>query len=278
MVEEFPSSELVDGSQLSRQVQSGVDKTGDGIPILSDIDVNFRQSSMSRFSRELGALLLSHESECFHKVGSVFSRSEVPAEALSSFAQGRLRGDSSCLVELGDGHDLGPDTLTFFGTYLVRPIRVLVRAQFEQSSSAGDWSLGYCPVCGLWPPMARLEPEVGRRFLWCIGCDGQWQFPRIRCPFCLERDQEKLGYLTVDGWPGYRVYTCDSCGRYIKCRDERRPRDLISMDMDTDYLSTFSLDTAAGNEGYRSNETGRAAFGAAERAAATTYREKAIHA
>jgi FdhE protein len=78
------------------------------------------------------------------------------------------------------------------------------------------WFKGACPICGGDPDMAALEGD-GERHLLCSRCDAEWPFLRATCPFC--GAESGIGFYTP--LPGYRLYTCDSCRRYIKTVDRR---------------------------------------------------------
>ncbi len=173
-----------------------------------------------------------------------------------------LKGDTDASALVGGAHSLPEEVRSLIGTMLLRPIRQAVRMAFEQdhTSQYQEWRLGYCPVCGLWAPMGRIEAEHGRRLLWCIGCDGQWRFPRMCCPSCYESNQTKLGYLSVEEWPAWRLYTCETCHRSLKIRDERHADRADAPDMDTDYLDSAILDDVASRDGYRPMKTGEPAF------------------
>lgn len=115
-----------------------------------------------------------------------------------------------------------------------------------------SWLRPYCPLCGNTPGMARLEKEVGQRFLWCSVCDTQWIFSRIQCPFCLSTEQTQLRYFYTEEEDPYRVYVCENCKRYIKTIDERKLNGERKVYIAVEDLITLYLDQLAVKEGYRS--------------------------
>ncbi|MBQ6453840.1 MAG: formate dehydrogenase accessory protein FdhE [Coriobacteriales bacterium] len=78
----------------------------------------------------------------------------------------------------------------------------------------------HCPVCGGRPALAILtrnkEGQGSGRKLACLQCGSIWDFDRIRCPHCGNKQVDKLGYRTVKGYPDHRIDYCDVCGNYIR--------------------------------------------------------------
>lgn len=111
------------------------------------------------------------------------------------------------------------------------------------------WLEGYCPICGIFPGMARLEAETGKRILWCPICGMEWTYRRIKCPFCENDDHESLRYFYLDEKSPYRVDVCDNCKGYIKTIDERKRERRIPLLLED--IKTVYLDSIAEKEGFR---------------------------
>lgn len=110
------------------------------------------------------------------------------------------------------------------------------------------WRRGCCPVCGSKPNFAFLSKEQeGARWLTCPRCDARWLFQRLECPFCGNKEQNKLSYLTDDNGL-YRVYTCEECKGYLKCIDLRRAGPDVILPLE--WVSTLDLDRQACESGY----------------------------
>ncbi|MGC8779847.1 MAG: formate dehydrogenase accessory protein FdhE, partial [Anaerolineae bacterium] len=111
------------------------------------------------------------------------------------------------------------------------------------------WYRTWCPICGGAADFAALLPGGGARRLLCARCDAEWIAPRGACPFCGESAAGKIGYFpSADG--GYRLYTCESCKRYLKTIDLRefaRP-----VHLPVERVLTVGMDVAAQQAGYRS--------------------------
>jgi FdhE protein len=142
------------------------------------------------------------------------------------------------------------DLLQLFTIYLARPFRQQMAEQLTAEVDLGLWQQGYCPVCGHSPVLGHLLGKEGRRWLWCCCCNTRWRFPRIQCPFCMNQSQAELGYLSLEGVCGYRIYVCDQCRRYLKEMVSDSDENAINIDYDREYITSASLDQAALTQGY----------------------------
>ena len=110
------------------------------------------------------------------------------------------------------------------------------------------WRQGYCPICGSRPHFSFLsKDEEGARWLVCPRCDAQWLFQRLECPFCGNKDQKQLAYLTDDNGI-YRVYLCEGCKGYLKSIDLRKADAKVLLPLE--WVSTLDLDRQACESGY----------------------------
>lgn len=77
-----------------------------------------------------------------------------------------------------------------------------------------------CPVCGTAPMMAHVgaasAAAEGGRVLVCGQCGVVWDYERVRCARCGQRDQTKLHFYNIEGDDAHRIATCDTCGGYIR--------------------------------------------------------------
>lgn len=122
----------------------------------------------------------------------------------------------------------------------------------------GGWLRPECPICGAAPDFAVLAANGERRLL-CAGCDAEWTYARVACPFCGTTRHEHLAYHPA-GDGAYRLYVCAACSRYLKAVDARlRPEACPPLER----LLTVGLDAAAIAAGYRSGGDGATAPGAA---------------
>ena len=114
------------------------------------------------------------------------------------------------------------------------------------------WDHGYCHVCGSVPLLGELRGLDQSRFLRCGLCAAGWEVPRLWCPFCHNRDHERLSFLHGEGEEAkYRVSLCDGCRGYVKMVSTLSalpPLHLLVAD-----VATLHLDLAAAERGYTSH-------------------------
>ncbi len=110
------------------------------------------------------------------------------------------------------------------------------------------WRRGFCPICGGIPDLAYLDKERGSRWLVCSGCDTEWVFPRLQCPYCGTQDQNALAYFTDDKGL-YRLYVCEQCKHYLKAIDLRQAEAEVLFPLERFY--TVDMDRQAQEQGYR---------------------------
>jgi FdhE protein len=111
------------------------------------------------------------------------------------------------------------------------------------------WDRGYCPTCGSWPLLGEFRGLEQTRFLRCGLCASEWEFPRLRCPFCDTADHRRLGYFHAENEEGkYRAATCDVCRGYIKMISSLTP--ITAPGLFVADLATMHLDLVAAERGY----------------------------
>jgi formate dehydrogenase accessory protein FdhE len=78
-----------------------------------------------------------------------------------------------------------------------------------------------CPLCNSHPYLGvlRSEGDSGKRFLVCSFCNQEWEFRRIRCPYCGESAEPKLPVYVPEQFPHVRVEACDTCHTYLRTVD-----------------------------------------------------------
>jgi FdhE protein len=105
-----------------------------------------------------------------------------------------------------------------------------------------------CVQCGVVPALAILRRDDGKRLLVCALCAHAWPYPRISCPYCGETEQGQLGVLFLRKEDPWWIETCQTCGHYIKCFDERRLPEDQSWNPYVAETATLHLDLIAENE------------------------------
>lgn len=122
------------------------------------------------------------------------------------------------------------------GTAFLRPVAAELAPVIDEE----PWGRAACPVCGSAPDLAAIGGQ-GRRLL-CSRCDAEWSYRRLGCPFCEELEPRAWRYYPA-GDGRYRLYVCESCGRYLKAVDVTRGAEETCLPLQR--LLTVGLDAAA---------------------------------
>ena len=140
------------------------------------------------------------------------------------------------------------DLLGFLIEESLRPYLEILSEKFSDAIRKAQWSEGYCPICSREPKIGELKEEEGRRYLFCSQCGFEWNYKRVKCPFCGNEDQQSLAYFTIEGEEQYRVDVCNECNRYMKIVDTRKSDKQSNLDVED--IATLHLDILADEEGY----------------------------
>jgi len=107
-----------------------------------------------------------------------------------------------------------------------------------------------CPYCGS-PPLAgvlRQEGDGAKRSLVCSFCRTEWDYLRLACPACGERDEKNLCVYRTETFPHLRVEACDICRSSITTIDLTRNGLAVP---EVDELAALPLALWAQGKGYR---------------------------
>lgn len=140
------------------------------------------------------------------------------------------------------------DLIDLFIEESLRPFLEKVAERYGDMIAKSEWSEGYCPICGKEPKIGEIKDEEGRRYLFCNQCGFEWNFRRIKCPFCGNEEQQSLAYFSVEDEEKYRVDVCNVCKRYVKMVDFRTLEEEANLDIED--IATLHLDILANEEGY----------------------------
>jgi FdhE protein len=142
----------------------------------------------------------------------------------------------------------GPGQLSkFLALAFLQPYAEFVRGRVPLQLQ--NYTHALCPFCSRKPVMGVLRPlgEGARRNLLCGFCLCEWEFRRIVCPGCDEKDHAKLPVYTAEEFPYIRVECCDACRTYIKSIDLSKNG---LADPLVDELASVPLDLWAQEHGY----------------------------
>lgn len=152
----------------------------------------------------------------------------------------------------GDKKGVNPAEKNIANYILWQILKIFYQNQADRFKSLdyqSCWSRLTCPVCGGIPKISRLQKSTGKRLLACYLCWTEWPVARLVCPYCGNKDQDKLSYFYADGNKTYRVDVCHNCRKYLKTIDEKgMGRESV---LELEDVITYHLDTLAINEGYQ---------------------------
>ena len=139
--------------------------------------------------------------------------------------------------------------MTLLARNSIRPIFEVYADRMQKYINRESWQRNHCPVCGSKPGMAELMKDDGKRFLVCSFCGTDWQFARLKCPYCGNDNHKELKYFYLDeDSRGYRIDVCKKCRKYIKTIDRRQIGEELILPLED--VGTLHLDFIAQKEGY----------------------------
>lgn len=163
--------------------------------------------------------------------------------------------DEPRLHELADAAGVDADALAAAAQLATIPLLQGCRAALEPLAP-GAWAHGYCPLCGAQPAFAEVRGLERTRVLRCGRCGSAWKTEVLLCPFCGERDHQRLGSLVPEGAAGQVRWLefCRTCDGYVKAFATLRgaaPEAVPVQD-----AASVELDLAAAERGFTRPPTG----------------------
>ena len=169
---------------------------------------------------------------------------------LETLFSGILKGEDGPFEKAATALGIEKNILAFLTYNCIKPSVTLCAEQLSAYLKKQDpGQQGYCPVCGTSPVLSLLEGE-GERSLICSFCWHKWPVKRVFCPFCNTTDSRNLHYFFSENEKEYRVYTCESCKKYIKTIDTKNAERLIYPPLE--HVVTLHLDMKANEMGFSS--------------------------
>lgn len=150
---------------------------------------------------------------------------------------------------MADRWGLDPELLQTLSEASVRPSVEAVARTLGSFVENDRWHRAVCPVCGSEPKFAELRgQELGAsRYLHCSFCGWAWPIRRLCCPFCDNKDHDRLQTLIIENHLTCKLEVCEICHRYLKLVDSKEFLGLIP---EVEVLLTPHLDLAAVERGY----------------------------
>ena len=116
---------------------------------------------------------------------------------------------------LAAGHSSDALRLSAIMQLAAMPLLMECRRRVQRELPKG-WTQGYCAMCGAWPAFAEVLGLERERRARCGRCAFEWRFDVLRCPYCGEREHDKLAGLIIEGDETRRIDACRTCGGYVK--------------------------------------------------------------
>jgi len=220
----------------------------DGFPLFSGKNLPLDLGAAAALLKKFFAHLSKTNRKDQAGLAKALEQSKNDPQWIGRLFKNILRHDEKALEVMAGQVSLDPQTLLFLGKTALRPSFSDLRRLMKKIIDEKPWGLGYCLLCGSQPDMARFT-KTGKRSLHCELCGQEWAFSRIGCPFCDNRDPENLGYFEAEGEEGLRVYSCNSCHRYLKTIDSRVFEEVAPLELES--LATLHLDLIANRSGYK---------------------------
>jgi len=219
-----------------------------GSSLLSPLEYQFSKEACEKAASSLLALLKNHlpdrKPDLSRLEEILLKRKWTPENFLADVFTNREERIAYAIQKF----DLEEDITMYFAVTLARPFKAQSARYLAEDLNLGNWSRGYCPVCGHWPSLAHIYSDGGQRTLWCMHCDTRWPFPRLQCSYCLNDNQDELELISPESDSPFRMQVCTGCRRYLKEVRSSEPADKFSFD--EIYLKTHALDFLAQEEGY----------------------------
>ena len=159
-----------------------------------------------------------------------------------------VRQDLSRLDAVAGELEMAPAALRAVAAVAVMPLLHACRRAWTAAWPM-DWREGFCPLCGAWPALAEARGLERRRRLRCARCGGDWDTDWLRCPYCRNREHERLGSLvTGAALDTLKLETCEACHGYVKTLTTLQatpPEGVALLD-----LATVEMDLAGLEHGY----------------------------
>lgn len=269
---QLSSEDIFKSFQEIQSAQIRQKRINDGIYLFRPEYAAVDQSTAENYTCRLLAAL----SGAMPEKGAGLSRLKelLRGDEAKNFIEMILHNDLEKTAAFSHDKDIPVDIISFIGIYLARPFREEAARRLTDGLDMTPWSMGFCPVCGHFPSFCCLSGKKGKRILWCYACATQWGFERLRCPFCLNEDHDKLGYFVVNDDETMRIDTCKNCRRYLKTR--RTESSQLQKDIERYYLLSAPADFIAIDEGYIQESVLGVRYASADGGETMAYRSKAF--
>ncbi len=227
--------------------ERAAEKLDGGVPLLRGEGVSLDGKDLRRRWGEICSALRRHPSS--DAAAALAAAVRDKRLSMEDLAAAVVDGRAAEVSSRADALDLDAGLAATILRFTLFPHLVALQEALAPWQTSAPWNRGYCPTCGCWPLLGEFRGLEQFRWLRCGLCAAAWQFPRMACPFCDNRNHEQLGYLLIESQQDQRrVATCQGCRGYVKMLttlSSLSPAQLLVAD-----VATILLDLAAAQCGY----------------------------
>jgi FdhE protein len=190
-------------------------RLGEGIPLLRGETLNLDPREFHRrWRRACEALEICQPDPAVATLASALQETGLKPGAM---VEAVLAGRPESVMQLAEEHGLDPGLTSTVLRFTLFPTVTALANSLAPLREGAAWEEGYCPTCGSWPLLGEFRGLDQSRFLRCGLCASAWEVPRLWCPFCGNRNHERLGFFHQEGEEAsYRVANCEECRGYVK--------------------------------------------------------------
>jgi FdhE protein len=224
------------------------DRSARGEPLLPREEFPFDVASSETLFRNLCGLAKERGSEIRAAAEEIESAIGWKGMDVQDLLRGTV-AEEGYPFGMADRWSLDPELLQTLAEASVRPSVQAVAMALGSFVANDRWLRTICPVCGSEPKFAELRgQELGAsRYLHCGFCGWAWPIHRLGCPFCDNKDHDRLQTLIIENHLACKLEVCEVCHRYLKLVDSKEFLGLIP---EVEVLLTPHLDLAAVERGY----------------------------
>lgn len=244
--------EYINGKESETGITAEIDKidpltrTANGFPLIAPTDLSVNPDKAKLFILGLIEVMKASGKEGHDELETVAGALNAGTLDMEAILRGILERSRQPIVDAATSTGVPASLLEYLFEIPLKTTLELYSCALPEDLFAG-WEESICPFCGSHAGMAVLVGEGGQKRLCCSTCQQNWNYKRLKCPYCGCEEAEKLSYFTA-GEGTTRVDTCKGCSRYIKTRDQRSMDGAIPLEVED--LVTIHLDLLAAKEGF----------------------------
>lgn len=204
------------------------------IPLTRDVWLKTLEAVISKVKE--------HRADLVEDLEEIMDAAKRNSFNIEDLAMNSLKGDLNYARGVAAGLNVDLDLVNALALWTIQPLLISLRKMVEPHIKVDGWFKGYCPVCGSYTRTGFMRGEGRKLHLKCEICGMEWPFQRLKCPFCGNEDEKKLGFYSFDD-EKFRLYICEECNEYWKVVDEETAGSSIPRELYPVW--TFELDEEA---------------------------------